>query len=111
MLMQLKVTYHLWIEQRHGIRRDGIAKSRIELFGDGRASDDGTAFQYGHAQSCIGQVGGTHQAVMAAADDQYITGSGHREPLQVMRRALSLQLSTHVNDFGRGAAHSSTSEP
>jgi hypothetical protein len=42
----------------------------VELLGDGRTADPPPTLEHGHAQPRPGEVTGTGQAVMTAADDQ-----------------------------------------
>ena len=61
---------HPGIEQAHGVAGGRVAEAWVELLGDGRTANDPPALEHGHAQPRPGEVTGTGQAVVTAADDQ-----------------------------------------
>ena len=59
----------LWPEQADHVGRHAEAEAREDLFGHGRPAQDVPALQDERPQPSLGQVGGAHQAVVAAADE------------------------------------------
>ena len=68
MLGQLELVDDLRAEQAQGIGERGETETRMELLGDGGAADQMPALQDQRAQSCLGQIGAVHQAVVTASD-------------------------------------------
>ncbi len=77
--VQIEIADDLRIQQRDGVRSDGVAKARMEFLGDGRTADDVASLQHGHLQAGRREIRSADQAVVAAADDQDITACRHRE--------------------------------
>ena len=72
MCMQVQVGDDLRLQQRHRIRRDRVAEAGMELLGHRGTTHQVAALEHDHLQTCLGQVGGTHQPVMAPAHQQDI---------------------------------------
>ncbi len=71
-----QVADHLRIEQAHRVRGGGIAETRREFLGDGRAADDRAALQHPDTEAGACQITRADQAVMTAADDDDVVGHG-----------------------------------
>ena len=54
----------------------------MEFFGHRRAADDRTALEHRNRKACLGQIAGTYEPIVAAADDDGVEASGgHRHPV------------------------------
>jgi hypothetical protein len=71
-LRQAQIADHFRVQQAHGVARRRVAETGVEFLGDGGASQDGPAFEYGHFQAFFREVAGAGEAVVAAADDDRI---------------------------------------
>ncbi len=71
-LFQFEIADHLRLQQRHGVRGNRIAETRMEFLGHRRAADDVALLQHGDLQSSFGQVSCTDEAVVAAADQDHV---------------------------------------
>src|SRR5690606_3849804 len=58
--------------QADGVAGHRVAEARVEFLRHRRAADDAAPFEHAHLQPGAGEVGGADQAVVAAADDQYV---------------------------------------
>src|SRR5688572_1811273 len=68
MSMKVEVADHFWVEERHRVGGDGVAKPRPEFLGDCGAADHGTPLQHGDLQPGRGEIGSADQAVVPPAD-------------------------------------------
>ena len=78
MALQLHSFFDLWQQQTDyvGSCRDSIA--RPEFFGHSTAADEISPFQYEHLSARTSHLESTHQAVVAAADDnEVVSGIVH----------------------------------
>ena len=82
MLRQLEVADDLGAEQAHDIAEDREAEAREELLGDRRAAEHVALLEDEGPQAGAGEVGRAHEAVVAAADDDRVVGTGQEPPLR-----------------------------
>ena len=75
MARQIQVADDLRVEERNRVCRHGVAKAGMKFLGDGGAADDVASFENGDFQASRRQVGGADESVVAAADDQRVTGA------------------------------------
>jgi hypothetical protein len=80
MRMQIEIANDLRVQQRNRVRRNRVAESRMEFLRDCRAADDVTSFEHRHLQTSRCEIRSADQAVVAATDDQNITGCRHDAP-------------------------------
>src|SRR5437868_2081007 len=66
---QVEFTDDLRPQQRDHVRKDGEVETRNKLFGHRRAAEHVPPLEHEHLAAGARQIGGVHQAVMAAADD------------------------------------------
>jgi hypothetical protein len=69
---ELEIGSDLRIEQADRVGRDRVAKSGMELLGDGGAAHHTAPLDHGHAQARHRKVGRAGQAVMSCADNQSV---------------------------------------
>ncbi len=68
---------HLRTEQAHRVAGGRVSESRVEFLGDRGAAEHRAALEHTDLQAGTGEVRGADEAVVAAANDQRITGVGH----------------------------------
>ena len=100
-LGQLEVVDDVRPEQAQGIREGREPEARVELLGDGRATDERAALEDQRLEPGLGQVGAVDQAVVAATDDDRVVGpvGGSRRPSRVdgLRSAFLGRLSVGMS--------------
>src|SRR5712691_4720000 len=69
---ELEFANDLRIEKAHRIGGRGVAKAGCELLGDRRTADDGAALEHPYPETGAGEIAAADEAVVAAADDDYI---------------------------------------
>ena len=74
---EVEVGHDLRVQQADGVGIDGVAKARVELFGQRCAADAVPGLQYQHPAAGGSEVGGTDQAVVPATDDDDIHALCH----------------------------------
>ncbi len=86
---QVEVADDFRVEQRDGIGGHRIAEAGVELLGHGGAADDRSPLEHRDFEARRREIGGAHQAVVAAADDHRIARRGlsrsGREILHALR--------------------------
>jgi hypothetical protein len=74
---QLELADDLRPEQRHDVRQDRETETREDLLGDRRAPEHVPLLQHDRLQPRTREIGGTDQAVVAAADHDRVVALGH----------------------------------
>ncbi len=70
--LEIEIADHFGLQQRNRVRRDRVAKARMELLGDRRAADDAAAFEHEHLEAGLREVRGADKAVVAGADQDRV---------------------------------------
>ena len=76
--LELEVADDLGPQQAVDVGGGGDLVAGPDLLGDAGAAEDFAPLEHEHLHAGPGQVGGGHQTVVAAADDDEIVGLGHR---------------------------------
>src|SRR3990167_980906 len=84
--IEIKIGDHLRIEEADRIARRRILVAGVKFFRDRGAADNVATFNHAHRQSCGGEIGRAHKAVMAGADDENIRGCGHSSSFRMAIR-------------------------
>ena len=74
---QVELADDLRPEQRHDVREDREAEAREDLLGHRRAPEHVPALEHDRLQPRAREIGGAHQAVVAAADHDRVVALGH----------------------------------
>src|ERR1700681_813198 len=69
---KIEIANDLRTQQRHDVRANGKPESRKHFFRASRAPEDVAPLQHEHFLTGFGQIGGVGEAVVAAADYDYI---------------------------------------
>jgi hypothetical protein len=74
---QVELADDLRPEQRDDVAEDGEAEAGIQLLGDRRAPEHVPALKHDRLHARPREIGGTDQAVVAAADHDRVVALGH----------------------------------
>ena len=74
---QVELADDLGPQQRDHVRADGELEAGEDLLGHRRSAQHVPALEHEHLAPGAGQVGGVHEAVVAAADDDRVVPLGH----------------------------------
>ncbi len=69
---QVELADDLRPQQRHDVRADRELEAGKDLFGHGGAAEDVPALEHQHLAARAREIGGVHQAVVPAADDDHV---------------------------------------
>src|SRR5882757_4937151 len=69
---QVEIANDFRTQERHDVRADGELESGKNFFGAGRSPEDVAALEHQNFSTCLGQIGGSSQAVVASANDDYV---------------------------------------
>jgi hypothetical protein len=74
---EIEFTDNFRAKQRDHVGTLGEEEAGNDFFGNGRAAENSAAFEYEDLLACFRQIGGIHQTVVAAADNDHIIGLRH----------------------------------
>ena len=74
---EIEFTDYFGAKQRDNVGTLGEQEAGNDFFGNGCAAENSAAFENEDLLACFRQIGGIHQTVVAAADDDHIIGLRH----------------------------------